>query len=116
MKLDNARSASIAGGASGLGEAAARRRAARGVNVALFGLNQGKGEALAKEVGNVFCFVHVNQNQMSTQVSPSTGFQDGMPRSLKNASRLTDIECHRHSHWGASKNFCESGMMCAPQT
>ena len=59
MKLDNTLSAVITGGASGLGEAAARRLAAHGVKVALFDLNQEKGEALAKELGGVFCRVDV---------------------------------------------------------
>lgn len=59
MKLDNSLSAVITGGASGLGEAAARRLAAQGVKVALFDLNAEKGEALAHELGGVFCRVDV---------------------------------------------------------
>ena len=59
MKLDNTISAVITGGASGLGEATARRLASRGVKVALFDLNAEKGEALAAELGGVFCRVDV---------------------------------------------------------
>lgn len=55
MKLDGSVSAVITGGASGLGEAAARRLAAAGVKVALFDFNETKGEAVAKELGGVFC-------------------------------------------------------------
>ena len=52
-------SAVITGGASGLGAATARRLAAEGVKVALFDLNAEKGEALAAELGGVFCQVNV---------------------------------------------------------
>ncbi|MBK4738721.1 SDR family NAD(P)-dependent oxidoreductase [Noviherbaspirillum pedocola] len=59
MKLDKTISAVITGGASGLGEATARRLASHGVQVALFDLNIEKGEALAAELGGVFCKVDV---------------------------------------------------------
>jgi NAD(P)-dependent dehydrogenase (short-subunit alcohol dehydrogenase family) len=59
MELNASISAVVTGGASGLGEASARRLAARGVRVALFDLNEARGEALAKELGGVFCKVDV---------------------------------------------------------
>ncbi|MCP5266107.1 MAG: SDR family NAD(P)-dependent oxidoreductase [Burkholderiaceae bacterium] len=59
MKLDSSVSAVITGGASGLGAATARRLAAQGVKVALFDVNEEQGEALAKELGGVFCKVDV---------------------------------------------------------
>jgi NAD(P)-dependent dehydrogenase (short-subunit alcohol dehydrogenase family) len=52
----------ITGGASGLGEATARALAAEGAKVALFDLNEEKGEALAKELGGVFCKVNVTSD------------------------------------------------------
>lgn len=52
-------SAIITGGASGLGEGTARRLAAEGAKVALFDLNEERGEAVAKELGGVFCQVNV---------------------------------------------------------
>ncbi|MCW5638217.1 MAG: SDR family NAD(P)-dependent oxidoreductase [Rubrivivax sp.] len=55
MKLSSDISAVITGGASGLGAATARRLAAHGVKVALFDLNETAGEALAQELGGVFC-------------------------------------------------------------
>ena len=55
-------SAVITGGASGLGAATARRLAAEGVKVALFDLNAEKGEALAAELGGVFCQVNVTDD------------------------------------------------------
>ena len=59
MKLDNSISAVITGGASGLGAATARQLAAKGVKVAIFDLQEEKGEAIAKELGGVFCKVNV---------------------------------------------------------
>ena len=59
MKLDKTVSAVVTGGASGLGAATARALAAKGVKVALFDLNKEKGEALAAELGGVFCEVNV---------------------------------------------------------
>jgi NAD(P)-dependent dehydrogenase (short-subunit alcohol dehydrogenase family) len=61
MKLDSSISAVVTGGASGLGAATARRLAASGVKVALFDLNAEKGEALAAELGGVFCLVDVTK-------------------------------------------------------
>lgn len=62
MKLDANISAVITGGASGLGASTARALAAHGVKVALFDLNEEKGEALAKGLGGVFCNVNVTDD------------------------------------------------------
>ncbi|NJR78037.1 SDR family NAD(P)-dependent oxidoreductase [Sphingomonas corticis] len=70
MKLDNTVSAVITGGASGLGAATARALAAKGVKVALFDLNEEKGEALAQELGGVFCKVNVTD-----EASVDAGFE-----------------------------------------
>ena len=70
MKLDNTISAVITGGASGLGAATARALAAKGVKVALFDLNAEKGEALAQELGGVFCKVNVTD-----EASVDAGFE-----------------------------------------
>jgi NAD(P)-dependent dehydrogenase (short-subunit alcohol dehydrogenase family) len=59
MKLDSTIAAVVTGGASGLGEATARALAAQGVRVALFDLNEAKGEAVAAELGGVYCKVDV---------------------------------------------------------
>lgn len=59
MQLDKSISAVVTGGASGLGEATARLLASHGVKVAIFDLNEAKGEAVAKELGGVFCKVDV---------------------------------------------------------
>ena len=59
MKLDSNISAVVTGGASGLGAATARQLAARGVKVAIFDLNAELGEALATEIGGIYCPVNV---------------------------------------------------------
>lgn len=50
----------VTGGASGLGEASARALAARGARVALFDLNEERGQVLAAELGGTFCKVDVS--------------------------------------------------------
>mgnify|MGYP003677551080 FL=1 len=59
MNLDATVSAVVTGGASGLGAATARALAAKGVKVAIFDFNEDKGEAVASELGGVFCKVDV---------------------------------------------------------
>lgn len=62
MKLDSNISAVVTGAASGLGEATARALAAKGVKVAIFDLQEEKGEAVAKDIGGVFCEVNVTDD------------------------------------------------------
>ena len=59
MKIDNTLSAIVTGGASGLGRASVQALAAAGVKVAIFDISEEAGEALAKEVGGVFCNVNI---------------------------------------------------------
>jgi NAD(P)-dependent dehydrogenase (short-subunit alcohol dehydrogenase family) len=60
--LDAVTAAIVTGGASGLGAATARALAAQGAKVALFDLNEAKGEALAREIGAIFCKVDVTDD------------------------------------------------------
>jgi len=55
-------SAIITGGASGLGAATAERLSAEGVKVALWDLNEEKGEALASKLGGIFCKTDVTDD------------------------------------------------------
>jgi NAD(P)-dependent dehydrogenase (short-subunit alcohol dehydrogenase family) len=63
MKLDSSIAAVVTGGASGLGEATARALAAQGVKVAIFDMNDVKGEAVAKDIGGVFCLCNVTSDE-----------------------------------------------------
>jgi Dehydrogenases with different specificities (related to short-chain alcohol dehydrogenases) len=70
MKLDSSVAAVVTGAASGLGAATARALAAHGVRVAIFDLNADAGEALAAEIGGVFCEVNVTD-----EASVTAGFE-----------------------------------------
>ena len=59
----NGCAAVVTGGASGLGEATARALAAAGVKVAIFDMNAAKGEAVAADIGGVFCAVNVTSDE-----------------------------------------------------
>lgn len=59
MQIDDQTAAVVTGAASGLGAATARALAGRGAKVAIFDLNAAAGEALAQEIGGVFCAVDV---------------------------------------------------------
>ena len=63
MELGTNISAVVTGGASGLGAATARALAAKGAKVAIFDLQAEKGEALAQEIGGVFCEVNVTSDE-----------------------------------------------------
>ncbi len=86
MKLDSSISAVITGGASGLGAATARRLAGSGVKVALFDLNAEAGEALAKELGGVFCKVDVTQEDQVDAGFAKARAANGQERILVNCA------------------------------
>jgi len=56
MKIEG-KTAIITGGASGLGEAVARRLAGLGANVVIFDLDEGRGTALVNELGDQAAFI-----------------------------------------------------------
>ena len=99
MKLESSVSAVVTGGASGLGAATARRLAARGVKVALFDLNAEAGEALARDLGGVFCRVDVTSDE---QVDAARGLggeklsipDDGRANSSHGAPDREEQWCH----------------------
>ena len=62
MILNSSISAVITGGASGLGAATARALSQHGVKVAIFDMNEAKGEEVAKDIGGVFCKVNVSSD------------------------------------------------------
>ncbi|MBU1377588.1 MAG: SDR family NAD(P)-dependent oxidoreductase [Alphaproteobacteria bacterium] len=86
MKLDNTISAVITGGASGLGAATARRLASHGVKVALFDLNADLGEALAKELGGVFCLANVTSSEEIDAAFAKARAANGQERILVNCA------------------------------
>lgn len=86
MQLGTDIAAVVTGGASGLGAATARRLAAQGVKVALFDLNVEQGEALAKEIGGVFCRVNVTSEEDVDQGFERARQAHGQERILVNCA------------------------------
>ncbi|MCZ6771189.1 MAG: SDR family NAD(P)-dependent oxidoreductase [Proteobacteria bacterium] len=70
MELGSSVTAVVTGGSSGLGEATARALAAKGVKIAIFDLNEENGEAVATDLGGVFCKVDV-----TSEAQVDAGFQ-----------------------------------------
>jgi NAD(P)-dependent dehydrogenase (short-subunit alcohol dehydrogenase family) len=86
MKLDAHVSAVVTGGASGLGAATARRLAQQGVKVALFDLNETQGEALAQEIGGVFCKVDVTSEEQVDAAFAKARAAHGQERIMVNCA------------------------------
>ena len=85
----NGTSAIVTGGASGIGEGAARLLAARGVKVVIADLDRQaeKGEALAKELGGAFVPCDV-ANAEQVAVAVATAVEMAPLRSLVNAAGI----------------------------
>ena len=86
MQLDSSIAAVVTGGASGLGEATARKLAGFGVKVALFDLNVEKGEALARELGGVFCKTNVTSEESVDAAFAAARAAHGQERVLVNCA------------------------------
>src|ERR1700688_4083072 len=86
MKLDSSISAIVTGGASGLGEGTVRALAAHGVKVAIFDMNEANGEAVAKEVGGVFCKVNVTSEDQVDAAFAKARAAIGQERILVNCA------------------------------
>ncbi len=63
MQITAETAAVVTGGASGLGRASATALAAAGARVAIFDMNAEMGEAVAQEIGALFCNVNVTDEQ-----------------------------------------------------
>ena len=88
MKLDSTLSAVVTGGASGLGAATVRLLAAHGVRVAIFDLSAEPGEAIANEVGGVFCQVDVTKEEQVDAAFAKARGAIGQERILVNCAGI----------------------------
>lgn len=70
MRIDAGTAAVVTGDASGLGRATAEALAASGVQVAIFDLNEERGQEVASAIGGLFCKVDITSEQ-----SVVTGFE-----------------------------------------
>ena len=59
MQLDSSLAAVVTGGSSGLGKASAYALAGAGLKVAIFDVNEEAGQAVADEIGGLFCKVDI---------------------------------------------------------
>ena len=83
----NGASAVVTGGASGLGEASARRLAALGARIVVADLNEEKGEKVASEIGGRFCKVDV-ADEAQAQAAIDSASELGALRVLVNAAGI----------------------------
>lgn len=86
MHLDSSVAAVVTGGASGLGEATARLLATFGVKVAILDLNADKGEALAREIGGVYCKTNVTSDESVEAAFAAARAAHGQERILVNCA------------------------------
>ena len=63
MEINENITAVVTGGASGLGASTARLLASKGAKVALFDLQAEKGNAVAEEIGGIFCETNVTSDE-----------------------------------------------------
>ena len=107
MQLDSSIAAVVTGGASGLGAATARALAAKGVKVALFDLNTEKGEALAAEIGGIFCAVNVTDDASVDAGFAKARAAHGQERVLVNCAGIGNAikTVSRDRETGAVKHF-----------
>ncbi len=63
MQIGKDIAAIVTGGSSGLGKASAIALADAGLKVAIFDLNDEAGEAIAKDIGGVFCKVNITDEE-----------------------------------------------------
>jgi NAD(P)-dependent dehydrogenase (short-subunit alcohol dehydrogenase family) len=88
LQLDASISAVVTGGASGLGAATVRLLARHGVKVALFDFNRELGEALAQEVGGVFCPVDLTRDDQVAAAFAQARAHYGQERLLVNCAGI----------------------------
>ena len=107
MKLDNNIAAVVTGGASGLGEATARALAAQGVKVAIFDMNDAKGEKVASEIGGVFCKVDVTSEETVDAGFAKAREAHGQERILVNCAGTGNAAktASRDKQTGETKHF-----------
>jgi NAD(P)-dependent dehydrogenase (short-subunit alcohol dehydrogenase family) len=97
----------VTGGASGLGAATARALAAKGAKVAIFDMNEDKGEALAAELGGVFCKVNVTSEEEVDAGFAKARAAHGQERILVNCAGIGNAikTASRSKEDGSIKHF-----------
>lgn len=89
MKIEGV-AAVVTGAASGLGEATARALADRGAKVAVFDRDGERGEAVAREIGGVFCDVDVTSDEKVAAAFAKAREAHGQERVLVNCAGVAN--------------------------
>jgi NAD(P)-dependent dehydrogenase (short-subunit alcohol dehydrogenase family) len=107
MKLDSSIAAVVTGGASGLGEATARALAAQGVKVAIFDMNEARGEEVAAAIGGVFCKANVTSDEDIDAAFAKARAAHGQERILVNCAGTGNAikTASRDKATGEAKHF-----------
>ena len=82
----NGKTAAVTGGASGLGEATARELAAAGAKVAIFDIQEERGQAVAGDIGGVFCHCDVTDEESTVAAFEKAKAAHGPVRILINCA------------------------------
>lgn len=86
MKLGNDISAIVAGGATGLGAAAAEKLAAKGCKVAILDMYREPGEALARKIGGIYCHLEISSEITVDTAIDFAREENGIERILVNCA------------------------------
>jgi NAD(P)-dependent dehydrogenase (short-subunit alcohol dehydrogenase family) len=86
----NGIAAVVTGAASGLGEATARELASRGARVAVFDRDHDRGEAVASEIGGVFCETDVTSDEKVAAAFAKAREAHGQERVLVNCAGVAN--------------------------
>jgi NAD(P)-dependent dehydrogenase (short-subunit alcohol dehydrogenase family) len=79
----------VTGGASGLGEATARRLAGEGARVAIFDMNAQRGKPVAAAIGGLYCQADVTEEASVDEALAKTRAAHGQERVLVNCAGIT---------------------------
>src|SRR5215218_7031658 len=88
MKLDSSIAAVVTGGASGLGEATARMLRGAGAKVAILDMQAERGQAVAGEIGAVFCEANVADEASVDAALAKAREANGVERILVNCAGI----------------------------
>ncbi|AZI35509.1 putative 3-hydroxyacyl-CoA dehydrogenase [Caenibius tardaugens NBRC 16725] len=89
MHIEPGVAAVVTGGASGLGEATSRALAMRGAKLAIFDMDAERGEALAKELGGIFCQTNVCSDEQVDAAFAKARAAHGQERILVNCAGIS---------------------------